>query len=219
MKQELNILMVDDHPMILKGYIETLKGVQGVYVKCIDTALTTDGALKKIHYSKSDPFNIVFLDINMPPSKCERFLNGEDLGIFLRKAFPSIKILILTMLNDNYRISSLLKSVNPNGFILKSKLTSQKLEEALKTIIMGDVYYCEIVGNLVRKRITSTIDIDDFDRKILHYLAQGEKTKNLPNIIPLSMPTIERRKRKLKHLFDAAGNKSLLDKAKEKGFI
>ncbi len=211
--------MVDDHPMILKGYLATLKNVRGVDFKCVDTALSTDSALRKIHHSKSDPFDIVFLDINMPPSTNGRLLCGEDLGIVLRKDFPSIKILILTMLNDNYRISSLLKSVNPNGFIIKSKLTSQKLEEGLKTIIMGDVYYCEIVGNLVRKRITNTIDLDSLDRKILYHLAQGEKTKDLPRIVPLSMPTIERRKRKLKYLFDVKGDKSLLEQAKERGFI
>ncbi|WP_136468733.1 response regulator [Flagellimonas onchidii] len=218
MTRELKILMVDDHPMTLKGYETTLTNVENLNIKYIDGVHSSDEAYLKIKSSNNVPYDIMLLDINLPPSLDKRFLDGEDLGIMIRKEFPSIKILVLTMLNDNYRIGSILKSINPNGFMVKSKLTPKKLQEALITIMADDCYYCEIVSNLVRKQVSNTVEIDVFDKKILYHLSLGERMKNLPKLIPLSMPTIERRKRKLKYLFEAKDDKYLLEKAKEKGF-
>ena len=40
MKQELNILMIDDHPMVLEGYVATMNKVQGVETTHLDRACT-----------------------------------------------------------------------------------------------------------------------------------------------------------------------------------
>jgi len=63
--------------------------------------------------------------------------------------------------------------------------------------------------------------LDKIDRQLLYELSIGTKTKDLPNILPLSMASIEKRKRALKKLFDVTekGDQSLIKIAKEKGFI
>ncbi len=220
MKQELRVLMIDDHPMTLSGYRITLENMLAENLKYIDTARSSDEAYTKIMASNRNPFDLVLLDINLPPSKNNNILDGEDLGILLRRDLPSTKIIVLTMLNDNFRINSILKSINPNGFSIKSKLTPKTLETAVMTVLSDNCYYCEIVSNLVRKQVSNEIALDNFDRKILYHLSLGEKMKNLPNFIPLSLPTIERRKKRLKQVFEVHGSdKSLIKKAKEKGFI
>ena len=220
MQQELRVLMVDDHPMTVKGYQMILEQTMAEKISIIDTAFNCDTAYDKITSSKNKPYHLVFLDINLPPAKNHRILDGEDLGILLRKDFPDTKIIILTMLSDNYRINSCLKSINPNGFSIKSKLTPKTLQDSVATVLLGNCYYCEVVSNLVRKQVSNQITLDSFDRKILYHLSLGEKMKNLPHFVPLSLPTIERRKRRLKQLFEVKeGDKSLIKKAKEKGFI
>ena len=49
----------------------------------------------------------------------------------------------------------------------------------------------------------------------------GTKMKSLPNIIPMSMAGLEKRKKHLKEIFDVKDNddRELILKAKEKGFI
>ena len=63
--------------------------------------------------------------------------------------------------------------------------------------------------------------MDKIDRQILYELSIGTKTKDLPNIVPLSIAGIEKRKRILKRVFDVEyqGDKALITKAREKGFI
>ncbi|MEM8509796.1 MAG: response regulator [Bacteroidota bacterium] len=215
MVPQVKILMLDDHPMTLIGYRAALENVQGIKFSRIDSANSLDEAYLKIKRSTMDPYDLIFLDIRIPSSQDHRFLDGEDFGIMLRKNFPDIKILVLTMLNDITRLHVILKRLNPNGFILKTKLTPEIFQKALSVIIEGNSYYCETVRQVVQE----PFEIDDLERKILYYLSLGEKMKNLPNLIPLSMPTIERRKRKLKYLLRANSDKLLLQKAREKGFI
>ena len=219
MKQELNILMIDDHPMVLEGYMATMNKVQGVETTHLDRACSLDEAVHKVKYQKSTPIDLIFLDICMPPSQDKKLLSGEDLGIYLRKKHPNIKILILTMLNDTFRLESIMKSIQPDGLMVKSKVTPEKLEEALRAIVQGKCYFGEMINGMVRKPLVEETAIDEFDRKILYFISLGEKMKDLPKKIPLSMPTIERRKRRLKCLFDVKEDRLLLKRAKEKGLI
>jgi hypothetical protein len=73
----------------------------------------------------------------------------------------------------------------------------------------------------VKKTITSEIYVDDINRKILHLLSQGIKTKSLSEYIPLSMSAIEKRKKQLKLLFSVTDGKdeTLLQEAREKGYL
>ena len=61
----------------------------------------------------------MFLDISVPPSKDKKLLSGEDVGLMINRVFPSSKIIVSTTFNDNYRIQSILKNMNPDGFLIK----------------------------------------------------------------------------------------------------
>ena len=61
----------------------------------------------------------------------------------------------------------------------------------------------------------------NIDRKILYELSQGTKMNELPNVLPLSIAALERRKRILKDVFNVSGkgDRDLLKLAQNKGFI
>ena len=69
--------------------------------------------------------------------------------------------------------------------------------------------------------IQKNINWDDYDSKILQFIAQGIKTNNLPNFIPLSLSAIEKRKANIKKqlILDNGSDKDLIDVAKNLGFI
>ncbi len=67
-----------------------------------------------------------------------------------------------------------------------------------------------------------TLLIDSIDRKILYELSIGARMKDMPNYVPLSAASIEKRKRHLKKIFnvkDKGGDRELILVAKEKGLI
>ena len=74
---------------------------------------------------------------------------------------------------------------------------------------------------LLRKQISSDYLLDKIDRQLLHELSIGTKMKDLPDVLPMSIAGIERRKRQLKEMFNVEDceDRELILKAKEMGFI
>lgn len=221
--QEIKILMVDDHPMIIEGYQNTLMATKNEdQVLLIDTAGNCDAANDLLQKAaKNKPYDICFFDISLPSSSDGQITSGEDLAKITRDIMPNTKIIILTMFNESFRIYNIIKEVSPDGFLIKSDLTSMELAEAFQHILKSPPYYSSTVNEYLKKTITSEVYIDDINRKILHLLSKGIKTRSLREHIDLSMSAIEKRKKQMKLLFSITDGKdeSLLDEARKKGFL
>ena len=225
MKEKNKVLIIDDHPLICDAYRSALQQVmrehKNINLK-IESAENCDSAREKITNTwTEDGWDLVFLDIRLPASKDRRVLSGEDLGELIRENHPLAKIIIATTFNDNYRIQNIFNSLNPEGFLIKNDLDPKELVNAIVKIMQGGVHYSQTVSNLMRKKMHTNINIDKIDRQILYELSLGTKMKDLPNIVPLSIAGIEKRKRILKQVFDVEdqGDKALILRAKELGFI
>lgn len=223
MDQHLRILMVDDHPMIIEGYQNTLLATKKENQNLsIDIALNCDMANSLIKKSADKiPYDILFFDISLPPSKDGQITSGEDLAKIARVYLPDAKVIVLTMFNESYRILNIIKEINPEGLLIKSDLTSRELSEAFQHILVNPPYYSSTVNKFLSSTATSDIYVDEINRKMLHLLSHGVKTKGLKEHIDLSMSAIEKRKKHLKLLFSVEDGKdeTLLNEARKKGFI
>ncbi len=223
MEEHYKILMVDDHPMIIEGYQNTLMATKKANQHLdIDIASNCDMANELIKKSSnSEPYDICFFDIKLPPSTDGLITSGEDLAKIARLYLPKAKVVILTMFNQSFRIHNIIREIRPEGLLIKSDLTSSELSEAFQLILHNPPYYSSTVKRFVNTTIFSDIHLDDVNRKILHLLSQGIKTKSLREHIDLSMSAIEKRKKHLKLIFDVEDGKdeSLLHEARIKGFL
>lgn len=224
--KEYTVLLVDDHPLITNAYKSAFNYVEKNNDTAsfkIDVVHDCDTADDKINfYATNDKMlDIVFLDISLPPSKDKTILSGEDLGIKINKLMPDTKIIVSTSFNDNYRIHSIIKSLDPDGFLTKNDINPKSLVKAINDVIQDPPYYSKTVTKLLRKEVTNDFLLDAIDRKLLYELSIGTMMKELPMILKLSLPAIEKRKSRMKQVFDAVSphDKKLLQKAKEKGFI
>ncbi len=221
--QHIHILMVDDHPIIIEGYQNTLMATKrDDQTLVIDTANTCDAANLLMEKAADErPYDVCFFDISLPPSTDGKITSGEDLAKIAKNILPNAKIIILTMFNESYRIHSIVKEISPDGFLIKSDLTSSELAEAFHHILVDPPYYSSTVTNFLNKSIINEIYVDEVNRKILHLLAQGMKTRSLPEHINLSMSAIEKRKKQLKLVFSITDGKdeSLIMEARKKGFL
>ncbi|WP_299553162.1 response regulator [Seonamhaeicola sp.] len=224
MEQSFNVLIVDDHPLIVKAYTGAFKQVerQGKYSFSIDSAATCDEAALRIKGSlKGSRLGIVFLDIKLPESRDGKIISGEDLGVLIRRKSKKTKIIVSTTFNDNSRLNSILKSISPEGLLVKNDLTPEVLVEAIKGVITEPPFYCKTVLRLLRKLSSNDFTLDSIDRKLLYELSKGAKMSELPDILMLSIAALERRKRILKEMFDVVGkgDRELIKAAEDKGFI
>ena len=145
--KHLNILMVDDHPIILEGYQNVLMATKDEeQTLLIDTANNCDTAEIMINRSAdATPYDVCFFDISLPASKDGKYQSGEDLALLAKRMLPDAKIIILTMFNESFRIHNIIKEINPDGFLIKSDLTSMELADAFHQILKSPPYYLSLI--------------------------------------------------------------------------
>lgn len=224
MKKKLKILIVDDHPMIVEAYKNILASADLDYNFVIHTAEDCDTAISKIeNAAKRLPYDLLFLDIKIPPSVHGEIISGEDLAIYAKKVLPDAKIAVLTMFNENHRIHNILKTVNPDGLLIKNDLSSSEFIIAFNAIMHNPPYYSSTVTRYFRNQSANFGEslLDDINRKIIFHLSKGVKTKNLINYVNLSLSSIEKRKTQIKSLLELekANDEDLISEAKKRGFI
>ena len=225
-KKDYSVLIIDDHPLISEAYKNALNLVASENTNIsfeVETVINCDTAFAKIKEAVKNrtPFDLIFLDIKLPPSEDGKIRSGEDLGVKIKELLPSSKIIIATTYNDNYRIHSIFQSLSPDGFLIKNDVNPQELVTAIKAVISDYPHYSVTVVKMLKKEVSNDLLIDKIDRVLLYELSIGTKTKSLPHVIPLSMAGIEKRKRHLKELFDISkqDDKTLISVARDKGFI
>jgi DNA-binding NarL/FixJ family response regulator len=220
-----HVLIIEDHPLITEAYKKAFSQISLKNPKLsfkISSANNCDTAFLMIEEAvKHQELDIVLLDIKLPPSTNGTLLSGEDLGLKIIELSPNSKIIVSTTFNDNYRINSIFKSLNPEGFLIKNDLSPKELVLAIESITEGNPYYSKSVIDLMRKLTSNDFLIDSVDRKLLYELSKGTKMSQLPDIIPLSISALEKRKRVLKEIFNLVDkdDRDLFRIAEEKGFI
>ncbi|MFH4963404.1 DNA-binding response regulator [Gaetbulibacter sp. M235] len=224
MSETIRILMIDDHPMIIEGYQNTLQFTKKEsQILDIDIANNCDEAVAFMDKSvkTNRPYQVLFVDISLPPSKDGLMNSGEDLAIYARKILPKARVIILTMFDESYRIHNIIKTINPEGFLIKSDLTSSELASAFQAVLHNPPFYSGTVNSHLRKTNESDIVIDDKNRKILYLLSQGAKNKSLAAHLDISLSAIEKRKKQLKEIFliDDGQDETLIKEARKRGFI
>lgn len=213
----INALLIDDHPLILEGYRNVIEkaDIDGVKVK-IDTVENCEDAWNQI---QSNQIDLVVLDINFPVLPESKFFSGEDLGSKIKEQCPNTKLIILTVIEDSFRLKNIMFNVKPDGFLLKGDTSSEELLYCLDRVINESSFFGSKVTKLLQSDYFNQHLIDETDRLMLYQLSLGTKTKDLPAYVNLSLRAVEDRKRKLKEVFGANNNKSLLEQARKSGYI
>jgi two-component system, NarL family, invasion response regulator UvrY len=131
------IALADDHVLIRTGLAGLLLN------NGHNVLLEADNGKELI--SKLDPTNlpeVVLMDINMPE------MDGCEATKWLRKNYPAIKVLALSMYNSENAIIRMLKC-GAKGYLLKDSKPRQ-LESAIQTVLSEGFHYSELVsGKLI----------------------------------------------------------------------
>ena len=128
----IKIVLIDDHQVVLYGLNLLFKSIENVEVVGI-----LNDSRKLRAFLETEPVDIVVSDLHMPN------LSGIDLTLMLRKDFPHIKVLLLTMAEDAYHIREALRA-GVHGYVLKHT-TREELEKAVEKLMEGKKYYSEAV--------------------------------------------------------------------------
>jgi len=132
------IFIVDDHQMVIDG-LQSLLSKEDKYIVTGSTNQPFD-VLKLLDEKPSD---ILLTDINMPG------MSGVELTRVVKKKFPAMKILALSMYGDRYAVREMIDA-GISGYILKNT-GKQELLDALGRITEGHTYFSdEITAELIK---------------------------------------------------------------------
>jgi DNA-binding NarL/FixJ family response regulator len=138
------IALVDDHVLLRSGLAGMLKesGYQVLF--------EADNGKEFTEKIKREPLpDIVLLDINMP------VMDGYATAAWIKTNYPDIKVLALSMYDDEEAIIKMLKN-GARGYILKDAHPSE-LKAAIESLATKGFYYSEMVtGRLVRNIMDDT---------------------------------------------------------------
>jgi DNA-binding NarL/FixJ family response regulator len=135
------VALVDDHVLLRNG-LATL--VQNLGYDVLFEANNGDDFLSK-RTTKGDP-DVVLMDINMPEK------DGYETTMWLRQNCPDVKVLALSMYDDENAIIRMLKS-GAKGYILKDSEPAD-LRAALDAVTHKGFYYSEMVTGRLMRSIT-----------------------------------------------------------------
>ncbi|KIA86503.1 response regulator [Flavobacterium sp. AED] len=222
--KSLNILIVDDHPMTVDSYTNLLSDndFQKNTPKFIKSYNCQDAYTKIFfHLKQNTTIDLALLDISLPPYKEFNIENGIDLALLIRKKFTNCKIVLLTMHSEPLTVDTIIKKINPEGFVSKSDINFELFPIICKKIMDGDTFRSTTILESQRELFQKNINWDKHDSQILILISQGTKTVNLPDYIPLSMSAIEKRKANIKEqlLMGKGSDRDLITKAKKLGLL
>lgn len=134
-----SVFLVDDHTLLRNGMAELVAQFEGYQVN--GQAANGKEFIDWLGLGANP--DIVILDVQMP------VMNGQQTAHWLKVNKPGIKILVLTMHDDDANILSMIRA-GVCGYILKDSEPSQ-LKTALDSIRDTGVYHSDLVTNTLKR--------------------------------------------------------------------
>src|SRR5215217_2244301 len=149
MDKGIQIVLADDHVMLRSGLAALINNFgYSVLFEC------SNGKELMDKISKGKPPDIILMDINMP------VMDGFETTLLLKNTYPTVKVLALSMYDDEIAIIRMLKN-GAKGYILK-EAGPKVLRTAIDSVVNKGFYYSD--------RVTGTL---------LHSIDENDTKKNL----------------------------------------
>jgi len=189
---ELSIYIADDHAIVVDGLKEILR--QQPQWNIIGTAANGEDLIDLISTRRSD---VVILDINMPK------LNGIQCTEWIKKNFPQMKVIILTMFPEKTYIDQLINA-GADGCLLKSR-GSRDLIDAIDRVTSGRSYF-DTIKDFAEKDAHPVFNLSERELEIIRSIVNGNTSSEIANKLFLSEHTVKTHR---KNIFRKIGINSI----------
>jgi DNA-binding NarL/FixJ family response regulator len=158
MNSHTQVALADDHVLLRNGLSGLLKSLgYEVMFEC-------NNGKELVEHLKIEQPDIILMDINMPE------MDGFDATLWVKKNFPLVNVLALSMYDDENAIIRMLRN-GARGYILKDS-DPQELRQAIDAIMAKGFHYSDIVtGRLIH----SIQQMDDEDNHMKAMLKLTER--------------------------------------------
>jgi DNA-binding NarL/FixJ family response regulator len=214
--RKIKVLLADDHTIVRKGLLSLLLNQEDIEV--VGEAQDGRGALKLVEQLQP---HVVVMDITMP------LLNGLEATRQIKHHWPEIQVVILTVHTAEEYIFQILQA-GASGYIVK-QAAPKELIMAIHAAYAGETFLSPSISQtviqeyIVHARSTSGEDgfnsLTEREHEILQLLAEGRTTRDIAEILVISIKTVETHRANLMHKLDIDNLAALTKYAIRKGVV
>lgn len=212
----IRILLTDDHLIIRNGIKQMLKRH-----KQFKVVAEAGSGIEAINYldNNYNEIDVVLMDIDMPE------MNGIDATKVISNSFENIKVLVLSVHNEEPYIKSVIDA-GAYGYALKDADTNEIIS-AIETIASGKKYFSSEVSNiminsLMNKQKEQTVETDGLSEReidVIKLVACGATNKEVSDKLFISSRTVETHRRNIMDKLGLNNIAELIKYAIKRGYV
>lgn len=201
----INLMITDDHPMIIAGLTKTLLHhghiqIMGAY---------TNGAALMDGLARQQP-DVLLLDVQLPD------IPGNQLARTIHKSYPHIAILALTCLDTSFHALDMLQS-GCKGYLLKHTDEST-LMQAIEQVYYGERYIDSSMKDILLNNLVATHNVNAKapnltvrEKEILQLIISGKTCAQIAETLFISVRTAENHRFSIMQKLDVKNTASLVN--------
>ncbi len=193
MKKSIKLAVVDDQHLFRKGLISLIKEFEE-----IDIVIEASNGNEFVEKLKTKKPAVVLLDLEMP------VMDGIETTEFLQRKYPEIKILILTMHNEEEIILHLLEK-GAHGFLLKDQ-PIETLVDAIYAVIENGYYFNDHISKVMVKGLVRTqkikpnfheVRLSEREIEVVKLICKEYTNKEIADKLFISVRTVDGHREKI----------------------
>ena len=193
----MKLFLTDDHAVLIAGLVKIIEAEHDLEV--IGTAGNVQDTLDQLTRMTPD---LLITDYNLPDG------DGLQLVRQIKKKYPDIKILLLSMHDEAHLVKEILKE-GIDGYIIK-KDSHKELIEAIYTVQSGKTYLSSDINKMLIQGLNGQDEqrlLTDREREILRLIAKEYTNKQIAEELFISERTVETHR---KNIFRKTGTNNLV---------
>ena len=189
--KRIRVLIAEDHTIVRQGLAALLRTEPDLEV----IGEASDG-LEAIDLAKKLVPDVVLTDVAM------RNLNGLEATRQIKKNFPQMKVLVLTVYDNEEMIFQILKA-GASGYLVKDSAMTE-LVSAIRAIQQGESYLSpsisrKVIDDYIRRaeqgeKGSASDLLSNREREILQLIAEGNSIPEISALLCISRKTVEAHK-------------------------
>ncbi len=217
---KIKVLVAEDHTIVRKGLCALLDAESD-----IEVVGEAENGREAIAMVEALSPHVVLMDITMPE------LNGMDATRQLKKKYPEVKILILSMHTSEEYIFETLRA-GASGYLVKRSATTD-LIQAIHVAHRGDSYLSPDISNKVISYYVKQKEVGEEDagepeglgklsgreREVLQLIAEGHANRDIAEQLFISPKTVEAHRSNIQRKLKISGTAGLTKYAIIKGLV
>jgi len=195
--EKRRVLIVDDHPIVLRGLEELLAREPDIEV-CGGAESVAD-ALGQVEAARPD---LVVVDVSLGES------SGIDLIAEINARYPGVKTLVWSMHDEEMFAERALRA-GAMGYVNKKEPVGNVVQ-AMRQVLRGEMYASPQVTNALLRRVGGRAPLDedpirtlsDRELQVFQMLGHGMTTKEIAAKLELSPKTVDSHRENIKSKLD-----------------